>query len=157
MAGVPLDKQLDGYWRMADDLGSGRFAARTLHPVGLKLKEVAVSEYRSATGRRGMRIGRNRRLARAGARYTVKSKGNLRLQMTPPGIWGLVENGAERHIINGRRGAKKVLRIGPPRRMAYSPVNHPGSPPLGSPIAATVQQVPTVWMTEQTKMVGKYL
>jgi len=81
----------------------------------------------------------------------------MRVQMTPPSIWGLAENGADPHVIRAKGRARKVMPVGPTGRMATSPVNHPGMKPLGSPIKRTAAEVPKVWMTEQTILVGKYL
>ena len=151
-----LAAQLKPYQKLATDLGSGRFATAAFRPVGAELRQIAIGNFRSEVGAGGLRLGRNNRYYRAGARYIIKGD-NMRVQMTPPSIWGLAENGAEPHVIRTRGRGRKVMPIGPPGRMTRSPVNHPGMAPLGSPIKRTVAEVPKVWMTEQTVLVGKYL
>ena len=143
---------------MGGDLASGKFAQSTMRPVGAELKQTAISTFRREVGSTGLRMGRRKTRARASARYTIR-RDSMRVQMTPPGMWGLVEGGADRHIIRARGRAKVrgVLNIAGKGNMPRGPIGHPGMGPIGSPIAKTAKQLPSIWMEEQAKTVGSYL
>ena len=154
MAGVSVARQLEGYDKLGAALASGRFTRDALKPVGRELGKVALQQWRRQIGGSGMAYGWPRRQRRVTSKADVGN--GLVVRLRPANIWGLAENGADPHLIKSR-GKPGTLRIGPPGRMAYGRVRHPGMRPLGSPIKATVAEIPEVWMVEQNEQVDRYL
>lgn len=89
-----LNEQLKGYWRLEDDLASGRFAQDTLNKTSLRLKRFGLVQLEQVAGsdRRLRNFPRRRgRRARGGIQFKVDRRG-AEIQFRPAGLWGLIES-----------------------------------------------------------------